>query len=221
VEDEGESVSITAARVERLVSVIAMASTVSVEQALEMLEHPTDDLFGVVEEGFRMFLAELRDAKQAAAEALEQLTRSKQEVEQKLQTIERQRGEIEELSAPIIDLWDGVLALPLIGRVDTERAARISEALLQRVVTARARWVIIDLTGVSVVDESTADGLVRLTGGAELLGAECIVTGIGPGIAEALLAYGATTERLHPRRTLREGLQHCFARLQHDARRRR
>lgn len=214
--EDGELVTISAARVERLISVIAIASTVSVEKALEMLQGAVQDAFGIVEEGFGMFLSELRDAKAETAAAVEQLTRSKLEIEQKLQTIEQQRGEIEELSAPLIDLWDGVLALPLVGRVDNDRTLRITEALLHRVVAARTRWVIVDLTGVSDVDETTATSLVSMTTAAELIGARCIVTGIRPGIVEALLATGASTNRLHPQRTLQEGLLHCLSALRSD-----
>lgn len=217
--EDGGCVSISATRIERLVSVIAMASTLSVEQAIEMLgTTTTPDSFGVVEEGFIMYLAELRDAHAATAAAVEQLTHSKLEIEQKLALIEQQRSEIEELSAPIIDLWDEVLAVPLVGRVDTERTARITEALLHRVVASRTRWVIIDLTGVSDVDETTAGSLVHLATATRLIGARCIVTGIRPGIVEALLAFGAPTEHLHPQRTLREGLEHCLAALHAEAR---
>lgn len=218
MEDDGERASISAARIERLVSVIAIASSVSVDQALEMLPAASPDSFGLVEEGFRLFLNELRDAKLSTATAVELLVQSKAEIEQKLQTIEQQRSEIEELSAPIISLWTGVLALPLIGRVDTARTVRITEALLHRVVEARARWVIVDLTGVGFVDETTAGSLVQLATGTRLIGAQCIVTGIRPGIVEALLAFGAPTEHLHPQRTLREGLEHCLAALHAEAR---
>jgi rsbT co-antagonist protein RsbR len=217
--ESDEYVSISAARIERLITVIAMASTVSVERAIEMLDAPVQDSFGVVEEGFGVFLAELRDAKIETAEAVEQLTRSKEDVEQKLLTIEQQRGEIEELSAPIIDLWDGILALPLIGRIDADRTARITEALLHRVVASRTRWVIIDLTGVGEVDATTASSLIGLTTAAELIGSQCILTGIRPTIVDALLASGDLTARLQPRRTLQEGLRHCLAALRaRDAR---
>lgn len=216
--NDGDSVSLSASRIERLVSVIAMASTLSVEQAMEMLGTITPDSFGVVEEGFIMYLAELRDAQAATAAATLQLTQSKLEIEQKLQMIEQQRSEIEELSAPIIDLWDDVLAVPLVGHVDTERTARITEALLHRVVASRTRWVIIDLTGVSDVDETTAGSLVQLTAGAELIGARCIVTGIRPAIVEALLTFGAPLGRLNPCRTLQEGLRHCLAALRASGR---
>lgn len=218
MEDDGERVSISAARIERLVSVIAMASAISVDQAMAMLDAASPDAFGLVEEGLRLFLHELRDAKRSTAEAVEQLLQSKAEIEQKLQTIEQQRGEIEELSAPIIDLWTGILALPLIGRVDAARTARITEALLHRVVETRARWVIVDLTGVAFVDESTAGSLVQLATAAKLIGARCIVTGIRPAIVDALLAFGAPTEHLHPQRTLQEGLEHCLAALHAEGR---
>lgn len=221
VEDSGEVITIAAARIERLISVIAMASTVDVDQAMALLNVDIPDALGVVEEGFVMFLAELRDARRATEEVVEQLTRSKQEIEQKLRTIEQQRGEIEELSAPIIDLWEGILALPLVGQVDVDRITRITEALLHRVVATRTRWVIIDLTGVGGVDETTAGSLIQLTAAAELIGARCIMTGIRPSIVDALLAFGSPTGRLQPRRTLQEGLRYCVAADEARARARR
>jgi rsbT co-antagonist protein RsbR len=209
--EDDDRVTIGAERLERLVTAITLASADCVDEALAMLEGDAPDVFGYVEEGFRQFLHGLRTARRSAAAAIEQLERSRLEVEQKLRTIEQQRDEIAELSAPIIDLWDGVLALPLVGRVDAGRAARITEALLERVVAARARWVIVDHTGVDVIDESTAGGLVRLTDAAELLGAACIVTGIRPGVVEAMLAFGTSIARLRPQRTLRDGLERCLA----------
>lgn len=209
--DDDDRVTIVAERLERLVSAITLASADCVDEALAVLDDDVPDVFGYVEDGFRQFLHGLRAARRRAAAALEQLERSRLEVEQKLRTIEQQRDEIAGLSAPIVDLWDGVLALPLVGRVDAGRAARITEALLARVVAARARWVIVDLTGVDAVDELTAAGLVRLTDATELLGAACIVTGIRPGVVESMLAFGAPVARLRPQRTLRDGLERCLA----------
>lgn len=210
MDEQSGHVSISSERIERLVSVVALASTVSVDEALALLGPQVQDRFGVVEEAMRLFLNELHEARRAATEALAEATRAKEELEEKLRTIEHQRGQIEELSAPVIDVWQGVLALPLVGRIDAERAARIAEALLERVAQVRARWVIIDLTGVAEVDEATAASLVRVAEAVELIGARCMLTGIRPVIVESLLEFGDLTRRLQPRRTLQEGLQYCL-----------
>jgi rsbT co-antagonist protein RsbR len=219
--EDDDHVTIAAERLERLVTAITLASADCVDEALDMLADDAPDVFGYVEEGFRQFLHGLRTARRETAAAIEQLEQSRLEVERKLRTIEQQRDEIAELSVPIIDLWEGVLALPLVGRVDAERAARITEALLARVVAARARWVIVDLTGVDLVDAITAGGLVRLTDATELLGAACIVTGIQPGVVESMLALGIPLARLRPQRTLRDGLERCLAARRAELARRR
>ena len=98
-----------------------------------------------------------------------------------------QAATIEELSAPVLDLWEGVLAMPVVGSIDAKRAARMTENLLDAVVRSGARFAILDLTGASTMDASIAAHLgdmVRATG---LVGSECLVSGLGPGMARTLV----------------------------------
>ncbi|MBK8714384.1 MAG: STAS domain-containing protein [Deltaproteobacteria bacterium] len=117
---------------------------------------------------------------------------------------------ISALSTPIIDVWEGVVTLPLVGVIDTQRAVEMTERLLARIVESGARAVIIDLTGVEVVDTATADHLVRLTRAAGLLGARCFVTGIGPNIARTLVGMGVDLGGVRTMRTLKEALRACI-----------
>jgi rsbT co-antagonist protein RsbR len=94
---------------------------------------------------------------------------------------------IHALGAPILPIDDGVLAMPVIGRVDEERAARMTESLLRAVVAARCRVAILDLTGVVEVDAATAAHLGRMIAAAALLGARGFLSGVAPGAAQALV----------------------------------
>lgn len=124
--------------------------------------------------------------------------------------IEHQEEVIHALLAPVLEVWDGVLAVPLVGALDDQRAAAITESLLARVVSGRCQFVILDLTGVEIVDAGTADMLVRIVRSLRLLGSKAIVTGIRPRVAQALLAAGAELGGILTRANLREGLQYCL-----------
>ena len=112
------------------------------------------------------------------------------ELEEKLAIIQEQRSAIRALSAPIIKVWDRVLALPVVGTLDQERATEITGRLLSAVVESAARYAILDLTGVETVDEGTAHHLVQIIKAIQLLGAKSIVTGIKPLMAQTLAALG-------------------------------
>lgn len=113
--------------------------------------------------------------------AEENAERARSEVE-----LRRQKEAIRALSTPIIEAWDGVLALPIIGIVDDARAMQMAERLLGEIVRTRARFAVIDLTGVSGVDTSTVGHLLRITRAAALLGSRCLVSGIRPEVATAM-----------------------------------
>jgi len=106
------------------------------------------------------------------------------------QVIIRQQREISELSTPVVKLWDGILALPLIGTLDSERTQVVMENLLQTIVDQAAEIAIIDITGVPTVDTLTAQHLLKTVAAARLMGADCIVSGIRPQIAQTMVHLG-------------------------------
>lgn len=106
------------------------------------------------------------------------------------EVIVRQQREIAELSTPVVKLWDGVLALPLIGTLDSQRTQVIMENLLQTIVDQGAQIAIIDITGVPTVDTLTAQHLLKTVAAARLMGADCIVSGIRPQIAQTMVHLG-------------------------------
>jgi rsbT co-antagonist protein RsbR len=104
--------------------------------------------------------------------------------------INRQQQEMLELSTPVIKLWEGVLALPLIGTLDSERTQVIMESLLQRIVETSSPLVIIDITGVPTVDTLVAQHLIKTVAAARLMGSDCIISGIRPQIAQTIVHLG-------------------------------
>src|SRR5579885_1295031 len=106
------------------------------------------------------------------------------------ETISRQQSEIAELSTPVVQLWKGILALPLIGTLDSQRTQVVMESLLQTIVDEEAEIAIIDITGVPTVDTLTAQHLLKTVAAARLMGADCIVSGIRPQIAQTIVHLG-------------------------------
>ena len=115
---------------------------------------------------------------------LEVFQKSREEV------IVRQQREIAELSTPVVKLWDGILALPLIGTLDSHRTQVVMENLLQTIVDTEAEIAIIDITGVPTVDTLTAQHLLKTVAAARLMGADCIISGIRPQIAQTMVHLG-------------------------------
>jgi len=132
------------------------------------------------------------------------------ELEQKLATIERQAAAIRELSTPVMEIWDDVLVLPVVGVVDTKRSMDIMNSLLERIVQTQSKCVIIDITGVEIVDTRTADYLLRVSRAANLLGTRCVLTGLSPAVAQTLVEIGADLTEVRTLRNLKDGLKDCL-----------
>jgi rsbT co-antagonist protein RsbR len=106
------------------------------------------------------------------------------------EVILRQQQELLELSTPVVQLWDGVLALPLIGTLDSARTQVVMESLLEHIVSTGAEIAIIDITGVPTVDTLVAQHLIKTVSAARLMGADCIISGIRPQIAQTIVHLG-------------------------------
>jgi rsbT co-antagonist protein RsbR len=104
--------------------------------------------------------------------------------------ISRQQEELIELSTPVVELWSGILALPLIGTLDSERTQVVMETLLQRLVATGSSIAVIDITGVPTVDTLVAQHLLKTVSAAQLMGADCIISGIRPQIAQTIVHLG-------------------------------
>ncbi len=127
--------------------------------------------------------------------------------------ISKQQQEMMELSTPVVELWDGVLALPLIGTLDSARTQVVMENLLQRIVDTGSGIAIIDITGVPTVDTLVAQHLLKTVGAARLMGADCIISGIRPQIAQTIVHLGVDLQDVVTKATLADAFAIALKRL--------
>lgn len=124
-----------------------------------------------------------------------------------------QRRTIAELETPVIQVWDGILALPIVGSLDTARTQTMNEALLEKVVATGSEVVILDITAVPIVDTAVARHLLETVTAARLLGAEVLIVGLSAHTAMTLVHLGVDLAGVTTRTTMAKGLELAFARL--------
>jgi rsbT co-antagonist protein RsbR len=127
------------------------------------------------------------------------------------QVILRQQQELLDLSTPVIKLWDGIVAVPLIGTLDSERTQVVMESLLQAIVATEATVAIIDITGVPTVDTLVAQHLLKTMAAAKLMGADCIISGIRPQIAQTIVHLGVDLGDVATKSTVADALRIALA----------
>lgn len=189
----------------------------------DMRERVVDALIALSEVGFGNYSVELkidfkrRDPLNGIFASLNELIAAfgaeqeqgqafRRELEEKLLIVEKQRAAIRELSTPIIELWEGVLCLPVVGIMDTARSTEMTNSLLQAITAKKARYAIIDITGIEVMDTGTVDHFMRMAKSIKLLGAECALTGISPHIAQTVVQMGIDMDEIVTERSLRDAL---------------
>jgi rsbT co-antagonist protein RsbR len=141
------------------------------------------------------------------------VTRDLTERVERERLLQRQRDDILELSTPVIQVWERILALPIIGTLDSNRAARLTESLLERIAADEAAVVILDISGVPMIDTAVAQHLFKTIQGARLMGAESVISGVRPETAQAMVHLGIDIGGVRSRSTLRDALQLAFGML--------
>ncbi|WP_272428610.1 AAA family ATPase [Polyangium jinanense] len=176
---------------------------ISIENAL---------LYSSLEENVRARTMEIEEAN-ARILSLNAEQQHRQEIEllQKQDLIAQQKELIRVLSTPILEVWDGVLTIPIVGVIDEERSAIITQNLLARIVETQSKFAIIDLTGVGEMDPGTAEHIVRIIGAVRLLGARSVITGIQPAVARAMISLDVNLSSILTRSNLRDGLRACLS----------
>jgi rsbT co-antagonist protein RsbR len=129
------------------------------------------------------------------------------------QVIERQQEELLELSTPVIKLWDGILAVPMIGTLDSSRTQIVMESLLQRIVDTESQIAILDITGVPTVDTLVAQHLLKTVTALRLMGAECIISGVRPQIAQTIVHLGVDLQGVTTKANLADALALAMKRV--------
>ena len=206
------SVTVPFERIQRVIDVLSMVSIG--EYNSDLIQIPASDQadeFSVLEAALNIYNQELSAARAQNERYIAELEQSKRELQEQLSTIARQQLAINELSAPTVELWEEILLLPVIGTLDTQRAQEMTEKLLDRVKQSRSRCIIIDITGVELVDTNTANAMLKMTRAARLLGTMCVLTGIRPEIARTMVQLGVELEGIKTMRSLKDGLRECFA----------
>ena len=177
-------------------------------------------VFSLKEPLFQLLRREVSEDRQVAEELwsasklLDRLGLYTTEFHQKSrdELIGRQQQELLELSTPVVTLWKGVLALPLIGTLDSARTQTVMESLLQRIVETGSRIAIIDITGVPTVDTLVAQHLLKTVAAARLMGADCIISGIRPQIAQTIVHLGIELGSVATKATLADAFALALAR---------
>ena len=131
--------------------------------------------------------------------------------------ISRQQQELLELSTPVVQLWDGILALPIIGTLDSSRTQIVMQNLLEAIVKTRSDIAIIDITGVPVVDTLVAQHLLKTVAAARLMGAECMISGIRPQIAQTIIHLGVDLAGIITKATLADAFALAMRRIGYTA----
>ncbi|HVJ88874.1 MAG TPA: STAS domain-containing protein [Labilithrix sp.] len=204
-----DTIVIQRERIERLIEVLALISIGELSPEKTTIEVHKEDALASLEVSLNVFIAELAEARRQSEESMQNLVASRAELEEKLATIERQQATIRDLSTPVLELWEDIITLPVVGIVDSQRSVEMTETLLTNIVSRRTKCVIIDLTGVQLVDTMTAHHFIKLAESARLLGAYCVLTGINSAIAQTISAEGGIGE-LKTLRSLREGIKECL-----------
>ena len=118
------------------------------------------------------------------------------------------------MSTPVTSIWDGILLLPLVGIVDSQRTQDIMEKTLTRIAESRARVFVMDISGVVTVDTAVANNFIRITQATRLMGCDCIISGISPSVARTLVELGADVGEVRTTATLRDALQLALATIE-------
>lgn len=154
--------------------------------------------------------ADLAAAMHRLQREIEERKTAEQKLLEQLEFIKQQEAAIQELATPILKVWDNILAIPLIGVVNHQRAALMMERILPEISRSRSQYLILDLTGVELIDTSTAEYVVKLVRAAELLGGRSVITGIRPAVAQTIVSLGIDLTRVLTAGDLQKGLRQCM-----------
>lgn len=179
-------------------------------------------IFGLKEALLQLLQQEIKDDKETLYDATVQLNRLLDSfsivtfetfIKGREEVILRQTDEITEISTPVIRVWDGILALPIIGTLDSARTQVVMENLLQEIVETGSSIAILDISGVPAVDSLVAQHLIKTVSATRLMGAECIISGIRPEIAQTIVHLGIDLSNIITKATLASALKFSFQSL--------
>jgi len=190
-------------RIEQIEDVLSSVAAGDLETRLAI--NTEDDLTGI-EEAINILIDdltyELKQSKNMQTELQEKLNK----IQEQQKTIVQQQEDLMELSSPVTKVWDNILILPVIGTLDSQRTQVMMENLLQKIVDTGCTMAILDITGVPTVDTQVANHLLKTTTSARLLGADCIISGISPAIAQTIVHLGIDLSAIRTKATLQDAM---------------
>lgn len=182
-----------------LSSVAAGDLDLRIESAIE------DDLTGV-EQAINLLIDDLTHELKKSKKMKEDLEEKLLKIQDQQKTILQQQEDLMELSSPVTKVWDNILILPVIGTLDSQRTQIMMENLLHKIVETGCTISILDITGVPTVDTQVANHLLKTVTSARLLGAECIISGISPAIAQTIVHLGIDLSSIRTKATLQDAM---------------
>ncbi len=126
------------------------------------------------------------------------------------ETISEQSRSLMAMSTPVTAVWDRILMLPIVGIIDSRRSQEIMNSMLEKIADTQSKVIILDISGVAVVDTAVANHLIKITKATNLMGCECIVSGVSPAIARTIVELGIDVSTVRTTATLRDALSHAF-----------
>ena len=164
-----------------------------------------DDLTGI-EQAINLLIDDLTHELKKSLKMKEEMEDKLHKIQDQQKTILQQQEDLMELSSPVSKVWDNILILPVIGTLDSQRTQVMMENLLQKIVVTGCTTAILDITGVPTVDTQVANHLLKTVTAARLLGAECIVSGISPAIAQTIVHLGINLSQILTKATLQDAM---------------
>ncbi len=190
-------------RINRIEDVLASVAAGDMEARVNT--QIDDDLSGI-EAALDLLIDDLTDELQQRVKMQEDLEDKLSKITEQQRTIVQQQEDLMELSSPVTKVWDNILILPVIGTLDSQRTQIMMENLLQKIVETGCTISILDITGVPTVDTQVANHLLKTVTSARLLGAECIISGISPAIAQTIVHLGIDLSSIRTKATLQDAM---------------
>ena len=200
-----ESVNITNIkdRIDRIEDILASVAAGDLEARIQT---ETEDDFSGIEAAIDLLINDLTEELRQREKVQKELESKLSKIQEQQKTILQQQEDLLELSSPVSKVWDNILILPVIGTLDSQRTQVMMENLLQKIVDTGCTISILDITGVPTVDTQVANHLFKTVTAARLLGAECIISGISPAIAQTIVHLGIDLSSIRTKATLQDAM---------------
>jgi len=190
-------------RIDRIEDILASVAAGDMDARIQ--SDIEDDLSGI-EAAIDLLINDLTDELRQREKMQKELEAKLSKIQEQQKTIVQQQEDLLELSSPVSKVWDNILILPVIGTLDSQRTQIMMENLLQKIVDTGCTISILDITGVPTVDTQVANHLLKTVTSARLLGAECIISGISPAIAQTIVHLGIDLSAIRTKATLQDAM---------------